>query len=62
MLADGRAFLSGSHFTIADVYLFVVQKWASFTSFDLSPFPNVLAHAARVMARPAVQRALDAET
>jgi glutathione S-transferase len=62
VLADGRAFLSGTDFTLADVYLFVIQRWGPFTGFDLSPFPNVLAHAERVMARPAVQRALDAET
>jgi glutathione S-transferase len=60
-LADGRAFLTGSAFTLPDAYLFVIQRWGAFTGFDLSPFPNIVAHAERVMARPAVQLALDAE-
>jgi glutathione S-transferase len=61
VLADGRASLTGPDFTLADAYLFVIQRWGAFTDFDLSPFPNVVAHADRVMARPAVQLALDAE-
>lgn len=60
-LADGRAFLTGPNFTLADAYLFVVQRWGAFTGFDLSPFPNIVAHAERVADRPAVQMALDAE-
>ena len=61
VLADGRAFLTGPGFTLADAYLFVIQRWGPFTGFDLSPFPNIIAHAQRVTARPAVQAALDAE-
>lgn len=60
-LSDGRQFLTGGDFTLADVYLFVVQRWAPFAGFDLSPFPHVVAHAGRVMARPAVRLAIDAE-
>ena len=55
------AFLTGSAFALPDAYLFVIQRWGAFTGFDLSPFPNIVAHAERVMARPAVQLALDAE-
>ena len=61
LLADGRKFMTGADFTLPDAYLFVVQRWGSFTNFDLSPFPNVVAHAQRIAARPAVQAALDAE-
>ncbi len=60
-LADGRAFLAGSAFTLPDAYLFVIQRWEAFTGFDFSPFPSIVAHAALIMARPAVQLALDAE-
>ncbi|MET4272145.1 MULTISPECIES: glutathione transferase GstA [unclassified Bradyrhizobium] len=60
-LADGQAFLTGSAFTLPDAYLVVIQRWGAFTGFDLSPFPNIVAHAERVMARPAVRLALDAE-
>jgi glutathione S-transferase len=61
LLDDGRAFITGSEFTLADAYLFVIQRWAPLTGFDLSPFPNIIAHAQRIEARPAVQAALDAE-
>jgi glutathione S-transferase len=61
ILSDGRKFLTGADFTLADVYLFVIQRWGAFTDFDLSPFPNIVAHAKRVAARSAVQAALDAE-
>ncbi|WP_404713711.1 glutathione transferase GstA [Sphingomonas sp. MMS24-J13] len=61
LLSDGRPFITGADFSLADAYLFVIQRWGSFTGFDISQFPNVVAHAGRVMARPAVQLALDAE-
>jgi glutathione S-transferase len=53
--------MMGEKFTLPDAYLFVVQRWGSFTNFDISPFRNVVAHAQRVEARPTVQAALDAE-
>jgi glutathione S-transferase len=61
LLADGRKFMMGEKFTLPDAYLFVVQRWESFTGFDISRFRNVVAHAQRVAARPTVQAALDAE-
>jgi hypothetical protein len=53
--------MMGEKFTLPDAYLFVVQRWGSFTNFDISPFRNVVAHAQRIDARPTVQAALDAE-
>jgi len=61
LLADGRAFMTGSDFSLADAYLFVIQRWAPLTGFDLSSFPNIIAHAQRIEARPAVRAALEAE-
>ena len=58
---DGKDYLMGEHFTVADGYLFTVTNWAKPTGFDLSPYPHVLAWHARVGARPAVQEALKAE-
>lgn len=60
-LADGRAFLTGATFTIADAYLFTVVNWTKFVAFDLEPFPRIRAYQDRVAARPAVQAALGAE-
>ena len=56
-----NSFLLGEHYTIADIYLFVVSNWARATKVDLSDFPNLLAFQKRVAARPAVQAALKAE-
>ena len=57
----GRDYLLGDRFTAADAYLFTVTTWASYVSFDLSEFPNLVAFQARVAARPAVQEAMRAE-
>jgi glutathione S-transferase len=60
-LADGRAFLTGADFTIADAYFFALTNWTRPTGIDLSRWPLITAFAARVAARPAVQDALKAE-
>lgn len=60
-LADGRAFLTGRDFTIADAYAFVVVNWANVSGIALSRWPNLSAFVTRVSGRPAVQRVLKAE-
>jgi len=54
----GRDYLMGSHFTVADGYLFTMLSWAERMKFDLSAMPNLLAYKGRVAARPKVQEAL----
>ena len=51
----------GKTFSVADAHFFVISNWASWVSFDLSPYPNVVAYRERVAHRPAVQAALKAE-
>ena len=58
---EGRTWLMGEQFTVADGYLFNVTMWSVPTGVDLTPYPNLLAWRARVAARPAVQAALKAE-
>ncbi|KQM68621.1 glutathione transferase GstA [Xylophilus sp. Leaf220] len=58
---DGKDYLAGDHFSVADGYLFTVVNWAGKVGIDLSKVPNVQAHHARVGARPAVQTAMKAE-
>ena len=60
-LADGRPYLTGPDFTIADAYAFVVTNWANFTGIALSRWPNLSAYVARVAERPSVQKVLRAE-
>lgn len=60
-LADGRAYLTGANFTIADAYAFVVTNWANFTGIPLDGWPRLKDFVARVAARPATQATLKAE-
>jgi glutathione S-transferase len=58
---EGKQYLMGDHFTVADAYLFTVLGWARLVNFDLTPWPVIGEYLARVGARPAVQAALKAE-
>lgn len=59
---DGKEYLMGEHFGVADGYLFTVTNWAQPMNVDLSGYPNLVAWRARVAARPGVQAALKAES
>jgi glutathione S-transferase len=59
--ADGRAYLLGADFTVADGYLFTVLGWAPYIGLELANWPNLSAFRARVAARPGVQAALKDE-
>ena len=58
---EGKSYLLGEDFSVADAYLFTVLNWARFIKLDLARWPNLAAFQARVVARPAVQAALKAE-
>lgn len=58
MMLEGRDYLGGAGFTVADAYLFTVASWAGFVKFDLSAWPVLQAYQARIAARPAVQQAM----
>jgi len=60
-LSDGRAYLTGAGFTIADAYFFTLANWAQFVGIDLAKWSNIGRFMQRVAARPAVQAALEAE-
>lgn len=60
-LADGRNYLTGLNFTVADAYAFVVANWANFTGIDLTAWPKLKQFVERVAARPATQAAMRAE-
>jgi len=60
-LSDGRTFLTGANFTIADAYAFVVSNWANFTGIPLASWPRLKAFVERVAARPSAQGAMKAE-
>lgn len=56
-----RPYLTGSDFTVADAYLFVVLSWFPRLSIDLAKWPALKTFHERVAARPAVDQALRAE-
>lgn len=58
---EGKPYLMGEAFTVADAYLFTVLSWAAYVKLDLSSFGAVTAYLQRVAARPAVQAAMKAE-
>ncbi len=58
---EGKQYLMGDAFTIADAYLFTVTNWTRHTGIDISGLKNLGAFQARMAARPAVQTALKAE-
>lgn len=58
---EGKDYLLGDSFSVADAYLFTVASWAPHVGLDLSAMKNLQAFQARMAARPAVQAALKAE-
>jgi glutathione S-transferase len=58
---EGRAYLMGDRFTVADAYCFTVMNWANYHRVDISAYPNLTAFLGRVADRPKVREALEAE-
>jgi len=58
---EGKEWLMGEQFSVADCYFFAVTRWAKPMNIDLSGAPNVVAHHERMGARPAVREALQVE-
>ena len=58
---EGKDYLMGKQFTVADAYLFTVLRWSKGVHLDLANWPVLQAYVERVAARPNVQAALKAE-
>jgi glutathione S-transferase len=57
-MLEGRTYLIGAQYTVADAYLFTIASWAGHVGIDLSAWPLLQAYLGRVAERPAVQQAL----
>jgi glutathione S-transferase len=58
---DGKRYLMGDAFSVADAYLFTVLGWGQWVAVDLTPWPVLTGYLARVADRAAVQATLRAE-
>ncbi|GAB2454382.1 glutathione transferase GstA [Comamonas humi] len=58
---QGKQFLMGDQFTVADGYLFTVCNWTRVVGIDISTLPNLNHYLERIAARPAVQKAIAEE-
>lgn len=58
LLGDGRDYLLGEQFSIADAYAFVILNWANGIDVPLDGWPRVNAFVKRVAARSAIRRAM----
>lgn len=56
---EGRDYVAGDAFSVADATLLYVENWALRSDYVLKP--NLAAHLARMKARPSVQRAFASE-
>jgi glutathione S-transferase len=58
---QGKTYLVGDRFTVADGYLFTILNWSNFVGLDLSPWKTIQEYMARVGSRPSVVAALREE-
>jgi glutathione S-transferase len=58
---EGKPYVMGEKFTVADAYLFTILNWAGPSKFDLSKWPAITDYQKRVGARPKVKEAMVAE-
>ncbi len=61
LFSDGRDYLLGEKFSVADAYLFVVSNWSNFVGIELNQWPYLEAFVQRVAQRPATRAAMKAE-
>jgi glutathione S-transferase len=52
----------GPDYSVADPYLFVLAGWLGNDGVDITGFPKIAGHQARMLSRPAVQRAIALES
>jgi glutathione S-transferase len=58
---NGREYVAGERFSVADAYLFTVLNWAGPTKVDMANWPALQQFSSRIGARPKVQEAMKAE-
>lgn len=62
ILSDGRAYLMGQNYSIADAYAFVLISWCGFHDIDISVWPFIAEFSAKISKRPAVIKTISLES
>lgn len=60
-MLDGRSYIMGERFTVADAYLFTVLNWTILHKIDTSQWPNIQNYMKRVESREKVRKAMEEE-
>jgi len=58
---EGKQFLMGDRFSVADAYLFTILNWCNFLEIDLGKWPTLKGYMDRMTARPEVRETMKAE-
>lgn len=58
---DGKSYLMGAQFTVADIYLFTLLNWCNLHQIDLAQWPTLKDYMTRIAARPSVRETMKAE-
>jgi glutathione S-transferase len=58
---EGKQYLLGDTFTVADTYLFTILTWMKFAKIDPAQWPTLQQYYGRIRARPSVSEALEVE-
>jgi glutathione S-transferase len=58
---NGKPYLTGDSFTVADAYLFTILNWSALLKVDLKKWPRLQDYLTQVAARPSVGEAMQAE-
>jgi glutathione S-transferase len=58
---EGRTFVAGDQFSLADAYLFTVFGWTKFQKIPTDSYSNMNAYMARIAERPAVRNVMKRE-
>lgn len=58
---EGRSYLLGETFTVADAYLFVILTWLPYAKLDVARWPRLASYAEQIRSRPAVAEAMRIE-
>ena len=58
---EGKQYVMGDKFSVADAYVFTILNWAAPSKFDMGKWPVLQEYQKRVGSRPKVQEALKAE-